>query len=412
MPIRSSTRCCREDSEKAMRLNFGIASALIIVLLSAAPGARSATAQTAPATENSPASAGSAHPTFVLHPAPFIRMPGLKEYRYLHAIDCNSPLHWDGDTLYLFNSFLHPFRTSGPDLLHQANQTRVHLGDFDDLLDMWIEATFKDNDGTLYGAFHHEPDGVCFSDTHLPTAPKIGWLKSEDNGKNWKDLGFVIMASPCAINCKTESPWDAGGTGDFVFLPDSQKKFFYFYGTSYDPRFEEQGIWAARMAYADRNNPAGKVLKWHRGGWSEPALWGHVTPVFPATRDYHKKDGSMFWGPSIHWNTYLGMYVMVLNHAINTRLDADGIYISYNPDVGNPKGWSKPAMLIPLADIRKAMAGGETGLPDVMNNGWYPQVIGMAKGETDKLAGRKARLFMGGVSNLEIIFLKPGEKAN
>jgi len=395
-----------------MRLNFSIASALIIVLLSAVPGARSATAQTTPATENSPASAGSAHPTFVLHPAPFARMPGLKEYRYLHAIDCNSPLHWDGDTLYLFNSFLHPFRTSGPDLLHQANQTRVHLGDFDDLLDMWIEATFKDNDGTLYGAFHHEPDGVCFSDTHLPTAPKIGWLKSEDNGKKWKDLGFVIMASPCAINCKTESPWDAGGTGDFVFLPDSQKKFFYFYGTSYDPRLEEQGIWAARMAYADRNNPAGKVLKWHRGGWSEPALWGHVTPVFPSTRDYHKKDGSMFWGPSIHWNTYLGMYVMVLNHAINTRLDADGIYISYNPEVGNPKGWSKPAMLIPLVDIRKAMAGGETGLPDVMNNGWYPQVIGMAKGETDKLAGQKARLFMGGVSNLEIIFLKPGEKAN
>jgi hypothetical protein len=361
--------------------------------------------------ENSPASTEGRLPTFVLRPAPFIQMPGVKEYRYLHAIDCNSPLHWDGDTLYLFNSFLHPFRTSGPDLLRQADQTRVHLGDFDDLLDMWIEATFKDDDGTLYGAFHHEPDGVCFSDTHLPTAPKIGWLKSGDNGKNWKDFGFIIMASPCAINCKTESPWDAGGTGDFVFLPDPQKEFFYFYGTSYDPRLAEQGVWAARMAYADRNNPAGKVLKWYQGRWSEPALWGHLTPVFPAARDYHKKDGSMFWGPSIHWNTYLNMYVMVLNHAINTHLDADGIYISFNRDVGNPKGWTKPTMLIALADIRKAMAGGETGLPDVMNNGWYPQIIGIAKGETDKLAGRRARLFLGGLSHLEIVFLKAGEKA-
>ena len=350
-------------------------------------------------------------PSFILRKAPFIRMPGVKEYKYEHAIDCNSPLHWDGDTLYLFNSFLHPSRIEGPDILHLGNKTSVHLGDFDDGLDMWIEATWKDDDGTLYGAFHHEPDGVCFSNTHLPTAPKIGWLRSEDNGKNWKDLGFIIMASPCAINCQTASPWDAGGTGDFVFFLDPKKEYFYFYGTSYDPRFEEQGVWAARMAYADRHAPSGKVRKWYKGGWNQPALWGHVTPVFPASRDYHKKDGSMFWGPSIHWNTYLNMYVMVLNHAINTHLDADGIYISFNRDVGDPTGWSKPQMLIDLEGIHQGTAGGETGLADVMNNGWYPEIIGTAKGETDKLAGRTARLFLGGLSNFEITFLKPGEKA-
>jgi hypothetical protein len=369
-------------------------------------------ARTAPQMGGQSSSAGNALPSFVLRPAPFVQMPGVKEYKYLHAVDCNSPLHWDGDTLYLFNSFLHPYRTSGPDVFHQADQTPVHLGDYDDLLYMWIEATFKDDDGTLYGGFHHEPDGVCFSDTHLPTAPKIGWLRSEDNGKNWKDLGFIIMASPCAVNCKSDSPWDAGGTGDFVFLPDAKKEFFYFYGTSYDPRFEEQGVWAARMAYADRNNPSEKVLKWYKGGWSEPALWGHVTPVFPASRDYHRKDGSMFWGPSIHWNTHLKMYVMVLNHAINTRLDADGIYISFNRDIGNPEGWSTPTMLINLADIRKATAGGESMLAYVINNGWYPQVIGTGKGETDKLAGRTARLFLGGLSRLEITFLEPGENAD
>ncbi len=152
------------------------------------------------------------------------------------------------------------------------------------------------------------------------------------------------------------------------------------------------------MAYVDRQSPSGKVRKWYKGSWSEPALWGHVTPVFPASRDYHKKDGSMFWGPCIHWNRYLKMYVMVLNHAINTHLDADGIYISFNADIGNPQGWSKPRMLIDLPAIRKAMAGGESALQDVINNGWYPQVIGTARGETDKLAGRTARLFLGGVS--------------
>jgi len=57
-----------------------------------------------------------------------------------------------------------------------------------------------------------------------------------------------------------------------------------------------------------------------------------------------------------------------------------------------------------------ATGGGETGLSDVMDNGWHPQIIGTAKRETDKLAGRTARLFLGGLSNCEITSLKAGEK--
>ena len=75
-------------------------------------------------------------PKFELREAPFIQMPGVKEYKYEHAIDCNSPLHWDGDTLYLFNSFLHPYRSEGSDISHLGKQSPVHLGDFDDLLDI------------------------------------------------------------------------------------------------------------------------------------------------------------------------------------------------------------------------------------------------------------------------------------
>jgi hypothetical protein len=37
-------------------------------------------------------------------------------------------------------------------------------------------------------------------------------------------------------------------------------------------------------------------------------------------------------------------------------------------------------------------------------------VIGTEKGETDKIAGRTGRFFMGGISRKKIIFLKPGEK--
>ena len=57
-----------------------------------------------------------------------------------------------------------------------------------------------------------------------------------------------------------------------------------------------------------------------------------------------------------------------------------------------------------------ATAGGETGLCDVMDNGWYPQIIGTANRETDKLTGRTARLFLGGLSNFGTTFLKAREK--
>jgi hypothetical protein len=49
------------------------------------------------------------------------------------------------------------------------------------------------------------------------------------------------------------------------------------------------------------------------------------------------------------------------------------------------------------------------GLRIDMGTGWYPEVIGTGKGETDKLCGRTGRFFMKGMSRLEIVFLKPGQ---
>ncbi len=374
-------------------------------------------------------------PTFRIREVPMMQMPGVQvpERSLLHEVDSNSPMHWDGDTLYLFNNYAHPWRTSGPDLAHLSNRLSTKLGELNDRMPLWIEATWRDDDGTLYGAYHFEPHDICSSNGHLPTAPRIGWLRSHDNGATWDDLGFVIDANPCAIRCDTQSPWDAGGTGDFVFLPDRDKRFFYFYGTSYDSDFAEQGIFVARMRYADRNNPAGKVWKWYHGEWREPGLWGHLTPVMPATRNYHHKDGSMFWGPSIHWNTHLGLYVMILNHAVDTKLNNDGIFLSFNSDLGNPQGWSKPVMMIDRKTILDATAVGtvqdgmmvvpsgvyygelrasKNGLvvADTISSGWYPQIIGTEKGQTDKLCGQTCRVFMTGMSRLEITFYKPGEE--
>ncbi len=340
-------------------------------------------------------------PRVTLRKAPLIMM---------HEVDSNSPVYWVGNSVFVLNSAGgHQYISSGPDVAHLGYSSLVHLGDLDDRLYIWIEATWRDADGTLYGAYHYEPDALCFSNNHLPTAPKIAWIRSHDNGNTWEDLGFIIHADPSAIDCQTASPWDAGGTGDFCFVPDHNKDYFYFYGTSYDPRFEEQGVFAARMPFKARGNPSGKLMKWYKGSWSQPGLGGHVTPVFPASRDYTHADGSMFWGPAIHWNTYLQTYVMVLNHAIDTKLSADGVYISFNPHISNPAGWSQPRMIVDRAEIAKVMAGTNLS-PTKMENGWYPELVGVGPGETDSLAGRTARLFLAGVSRLQITFLKPGER--
>lgn len=116
----------------------------------------------------------------------------------------------------------------------------------------------------------------------------------------------------------------------------------------------------------------------------------------------------MFWGPAIHWNTYLNTYVMLLNHAVNTKLTQDGIFISFNRHVENPAGWTKPRMILDRQEILKAMAGAKVSPTKL--NGWYPEVIGTGKGETDKVVGRTGRFFMAGVSRRTVTFLRPGEK--
>jgi hypothetical protein len=41
--------------------------------------------------------------------------------------------------------------------------------------------------------------------------------------------------------------------------------------------------------------------------------------------------------------------------------------------------------------------------------GYYPQVVGTEEGETDSLAGEKARLYVKGVSKWEIVFIREAE---
>lgn len=337
-------------------------------------------------------------PSVIVRDAPLLQFRGGNSPApgQIGDTDCNSPAHWDGDVLYLFNSSGHPWRNAGPDLAHLDREyirceynNKTNGG-------RWIECTWKAEDGALYGWYHNEPGGLC-PGKNL-TAPKIGAVRSTDNGRNWVDLGIVLEARTNTLRCESANFYFAGGNGDFSALPDARNEYIYFFISTYAGEPSEQGVAIARMRYADRDQPVGKLWKWHRGGWTEAGVGGRVTPVFPAKVDWHRKDADAFWGPSIHWNTHLRQFVLLLNRTRDSHWSQEGIYVSFNPDLARPEGWSAPVKI----------------MDSVGNDRWYPQVLGTnaERRETDKLAGRTARLFIRGTSRWEVEFVPPGEKTS
>jgi hypothetical protein len=194
----------------------------------------------------------------------------------------------------------------------------------------------------------------------------------------------------------------AGGNGDFSVIPDENRECVYFFFSSYYPNSSEQGIDVARMRFADRDRPVARFWKWYRSNWAEAGLGGDATPVFPVRTPWRRSAVHAFWGPSIHWNTHLEMYVILMNYAINRDWIQGGIDVSFNKNLADPPGWTEPEETLNQKQI--------TNDP-VKDSGWYPQAMGInrAQGQTDKLAGKVARRFIAGKSRWEILLLKPGE---
>ena len=139
------------------------------------------------------------------------------------------------------------------------------------------------------------------------------------------------------------------------------------------------------MAFKDRMTPAGSVWKYYGGSYSEPGIGGKVSPIWQAKVSWVQPDTDAFWGPSVHWNTALNKYVMLLNHSCcSPGWPQEGIYLSTNTILGDPSGWSTPVRILNAF-------------------GWYPQVIGEGPGETDKVAGAVSRLYIYGWSWAELV---------
>lgn len=323
-----------------------------------------------------------------LEPAPVMQFPA--------ATDSNSPAYWllhrGVRKLVVINSSPDPVISFGPDL--NALRTTLPTRYKNEINgERWIEAVIPDEAGRLYGFYHNEPAGVC--DTK--TAPRIGAARSTNGGRTWTDLGIIIEAPPGGPDCDSPNHYFAGGVGDFSVILNQTGTDLYFLFSNYGPAREQQGVAAARMRWADRDEPQGRVAIWEAGVWRDPVrteegwIYPPGTPIFPAAVSWHDPRGGVdaFWGPSVHWNTALERYVVLLNRANDSTWNQEGIYISATRTIEDPSTWWAP---------RKLLDGGT----------WYPQVIGLEPGTgTDKLAGERARFFMGGTSGYEIVFEPP-----
>lgn len=313
--------------------------------------------------------------------------------------DSNSPMHWSGGRLFVFNSvdsanadpsLWVPSRSEGASVesLGATRHVRYTHAQFDGRQEgrQWLEATWKDPaSGVLYGWFHNEPWGTC-PGTGL-TAPRIGALRSFDDGATWEHLGLILVA-PGQPDCSTANGYFAGGNGDFSVMLDAAGEYFYFFYSSFSGEAADQGVALAWMAAGDRDAPAGKVYRWNAGDWYSPGIGGRASPILPAMSDWMSDQPDAFWGPAIHWNRYLDEYVILLNRAVTPAWKQEGIYAMFGVTLDDPDGWSAP---VRLADAPAS-------------NGWYPQVMGLDPGDTDKSAGRVARFFVGGRSSSTIDF--------
>jgi hypothetical protein len=327
-------------------------------------------------------------------------------------VDSNSPVIWDLDdgeqkVFVMTSSDGVPRIASGPSLDRLGPASDVvmapHPGH-----GVWMEAIVFDDVETWYGFYHNEwPATRCGREDRVVS--RIGAAKSNDRGRTWRDIGTVIQATQSATACSSNNRYIIGGVGDLSVMLDPDKQYLYFFYSQYPQHREAQGVAVARMLWADRDRPAGRLDLWRDGIWEPDAgrrellatipgsmrrrpEWTYPagTPLVAPAYAWHDADDRVdaFWGPSVHWNTALEQYVMLLNRSKDESYSQEGVYVSYAPRLDDPSLWTPPVR--------------------ILNGGrWYPQVIGSAAdGGTDKRAGATARFFMSGRSDWVINFAR------
>jgi hypothetical protein len=322
--------------------------------------------------------------------------------------DSNSPAVWDHidgrQSLFLITSVDGwPTLHIGNELPRLTARTRIEFHN-SPVHGVWMEAIVPDVDGTWYGYYHNElPARVCDDDTR--TIPRIGAARSRDFGETWEDLGVILEAPRGWHDCDSPNRYFVGGVGDFSVALDHDQQYLFFFVSQYGDRERTQGVAVGRLPWAYRDQPAGRMSLWWRDATWVPTIrarrgrgeaddapeyaYPAGVPIYRVQAGWHNTTAvDAFWGPSVHWNTHLQQWVMLLNRARDAEWAQEGIYIAFSRSLSDPNSWSVP---------QRVIAGGL----------WYPQVIGLDVGQgTDRLAGEFARFFMGGRSQYFIHFAK------
>jgi hypothetical protein len=302
------------------------------------------------------------------------------------VIDGNSAAVWWKGELILFHSDSRPTLSRGPHQFALSPAIKINFVT-DQPKTVWIEAAWVDHDDTIFVWYHTEPR-VCGEKL---ASPQIGAGVSYDGGLTVYDLG-IILAAGDEPDCEAKNGFFASGHGDFSVVPDEDSGYFYFFFTNYAGPADGQGVAVARMPMEDRFDPIAKVRKYRRGFWGSPGVGGRVTAIFPARATWDRADTNSFWGPSVHYNKHLDMWVMLLNHACCApEWPQAGVYVSFAFRLDQPSSWQQPQQLMGRGQLYH--------LP-----GFYPQILGYGRDGTDTVGGRFSRLYVHGISNWRIHF--------
>ena len=201
-------------------------------------------------------------------------------------MDSNSPAIWDLEdgqrTLFVF--------TSSHGVPHVSSGTAVErLGGAADIsllphpgYGVWMEAIVSDDVDTWYGFYHNEwPATRCGREDRMVS--RIGAAKSTDRGRNWQDLGAVIQAPQSATACESNNRYIIGGVGDLSVMLDADKKYLYFFYSQYQRQPDSQGVAIARMVWADRDRPVGRLELWRDGIWDPEAGRRELLQTIPGS---------------------------------------------------------------------------------------------------------------------------------
>src|SRR5262249_28327890 len=136
-------------------------------------------------------------PQVSLREAPELLMPGAHEFGVDWGVDGDSPAERDAEgRLLLFNSLSFPWLAAGPNIFQMGQSERVTVINREAIEGgLWVEATYRDQDGAMFGWFHNEVSAGC-PNSYL-ALPRIRQMISFDCGGDWARVGVIVaVASP------------------------------------------------------------------------------------------------------------------------------------------------------------------------------------------------------------------------